>query len=405
MRRGSPFPERLQWHEHCMTFSAEHPNKINAAAGFRGWLLALGVSLGTALLVIAPFFWLGNASGHDFGFHAASWLDVAGQWREGIAFPRWTEWANHGFGEPRFIFYPPLSWMLGAALSFVVPWKAVPGVFIVIVQTMAGLCAFALARRFLPVSAALFGAACYAANPYALLIVTMRSDFAELLACALMPLVVLAAMRLCGLVESRRGSLPRAMAFFAVAFAAVWLSNAPAGVMASYSVALLFAWAALGEKSLQPLWRGAGGLALGFGLTSFYLLPAAYEQRWVNIGQVLSSGLLPSQNFLFTPITDVEHTWFNWISSLCALALVLLTALTAFASRRFANSAGPSNASKSLWGALLLLGSAASLMMLRLTAPLWNLLPKMRFVQFPWRWMSIVAVVCSCVLAAAIERR
>jgi hypothetical protein len=29
----------------------------------------------------------------------------------------------------------------------------------------------------------------------------------------------------------------------------------------------------------------------------------------------------------------------------------------------------------------------------------------MRFVQFPWRWMSIAAVVCCCFLAAAIERR
>src|SRR6202521_856396 len=218
--------------------------------------------------------------------------------------------------------------MLGAALSFVVPWNAVPGVFIVIAQTMAGLCSFALARRFLPTGAALFGAACYAANPYALLNVYMRSDFAELLACALMPVVVLTALQLCGLAKNRRGSLARALAFFAVAFAAEWISNAPAGVMASYSVAIIFAWAAVEEKSLRPLWRGAGGLALGFGLTSFYLLPAAYEKRWVNIGQALSSGLLPSQNFLYTPIDDPEHNVFNWIASSVAILLVVMTGIT-----------------------------------------------------------------------------
>jgi hypothetical protein len=387
-----------------MTSPAENPNRMNTTAGIRGWLPALGVSLATALLVVAPFFWLGNASGHDFGFHAASWLDVAGQWKEGIFFPRWNEWANHGFGEPRFIFYPPLSWMLGAALGFVAPWIAVPGVFIVVVQTMAGVCAFALARRFLPAGAALFGAACYAANPYALLIVTMRSDFAELLACALMPLVVLTALQLCGLVKNRRRSVPRAMAFFAVAFAAVWLSNAPAGVMASYSVAMIFAWAAAREKSLRPLWRGAGGLALGFGLTGFYLLPAAYEQRWVNIAQALSSGLQPSDNFLYTTTNDPEHNLFNWIASSVAMVLLVMTGIAAIAAHRGNAQEQERSETRNLWSVLLLLSAVATILMIRPSSIFWAHLPKLQFAQFPWRWMAILAVPYAYFLAAAMAR-
>src|SRR5260370_29589787 len=232
--------------------------------------------------------------------------------------------------------------MLGAALGFVATWKAVPGVFIVIVQTMAGLCFFALARRFLAARAAFFGAAWYAANPYALLIVYMRSVFADQLACAVMPLLILTALQLCGIVENRRRSVPRAMALFAVAFAAVWLSNAPAGVMASYSVAIIFVCAAARGKFLRPLWGGAGGLALGFAFTSFYFLPAAYEQRWVNIAQALSSGLLPSGNFLYSLIDDPEHNAFNWIASSVAVLLMGMTGSAAVAAHPRAAEGGKS---------------------------------------------------------------
>jgi hypothetical protein len=395
----------LHWHEYRMTPSTGHPDSLGSNTNPRGWMLALGVSLGTALLIVMPFFWLGNASGHDFEFHAASWLDAARQWKEGVVYPRWTEWANYGFGEPRFIFYPPLSWMLGASLSFVAPWNAVPMVFIVLVQTLAGVCFCALARRFLSFGAALAGAACYAANPYALLIVYMRSDFAEQLACALLPLVLLAALELSGLVENRRLSLPRMIASFAVPFAAVWLSNAPAGVMASYAMARLFAWAAFTQKSWWPLWRGAAGLALGFGLTSFYLVPAAYEQRWVNISQVLASGLTPSQNFLYTMINDPEHNLFNWIASSAAILMMVMTGIAGIVAHREANKQDTGEQKMKLWMVLLLLSAAASILMIRPTVFFWEQLPKLRFVQFPWRWMGTLALPYAYFLGVAIARR
>src|SRR5437763_7356228 len=112
------------------------------------WTPLLAISA-AAFVVEIPFFFLGTPSGHDVEFHLYSWLEVLGQWKHGILYPRWADLAHFGYGEPRFIFYPPASWMLGATLSAIVPWTLAASVYIWIVLIAAGASLFVLARRWL----------------------------------------------------------------------------------------------------------------------------------------------------------------------------------------------------------------------------------------------------------------
>ena len=133
-------------------------------------------------------------------------MEILGQWKQGIAYPRWAALAHWGYGEARFLFYPPASWTLGAALGTIFPWKAVPGAYCWIVLTLAGAAMYRLAREWLPPSDALFAAMFYALNPYHLLIVYWRSAYAELLAAVLLPLLLLCISRLSGFVSGHRFS-------------------------------------------------------------------------------------------------------------------------------------------------------------------------------------------------------
>lgn len=124
----------------------------------------------------------------------------------------------------------------------------------------------------------------------------------------------------------------------------------------------------------------------------------------VNIAQALSAGLLPSENFLYTAINDPEHTLFNWLVSSVAVLMTVLTGMAALAARP-GDEEGSGTLSRKLWHVLVLLAGLATLLMLRFTSIFWAYLPKLRFVQFPWRWMSLLAVVFAVFLGSAMARR
>ena len=104
-----------------------------------------------AIIAVLPLLGGGVSCGHDFEFHLQSWLDAAQQFRQGDLNPHWAFSAAYNAGEPRFIFYPPLSWTLGALLSLVLPLSAVPIAFTFVAVALACLPWFfrrlAVARR------------------------------------------------------------------------------------------------------------------------------------------------------------------------------------------------------------------------------------------------------------------
>ena len=112
------------------------------------------IILFAALVAITPELIRGNSCGHDFDFHLVSWFDALNAWRHGILYPHWTPSANYGAGEPRFVFYSPLTWMMGAALGAFLPWTWVPIALTFLLLAGTGLATRALAREALSEDAA-----------------------------------------------------------------------------------------------------------------------------------------------------------------------------------------------------------------------------------------------------------
>jgi hypothetical protein len=379
------------------TSRAESLFKERAGAGLL-WAPLLAIA-GAAFAVEIPFFFLGTPSGHDVEFHLYSWLEVLAQWKHGILYPRWAALAHFGYGEPRFVFYPPASWTLGAALSAIFPWTVASYVYIWIVLVAAGVAMFVLARRWLDRRDAIFVAVLYAVNPYHLVIVYWRSAFAELLASCLVPLLLLFVLKVVdGDEREHENARRRAIVRLALVLAAAWLTNAPAGVMIHYSLALLIVFFAWQRRSLRVLVVGAGAVALGAALAAFYLLPAIYEQRWIDIAQAVSQGSRPADNFLFVHTTDADHDAFNRIITWVAVLEMAVIFVAAWAARQWRET------QRELWDVLLGWATACSVLMFPVTAVLWKVLPKMEFMQFPWRWLLCLSMIFSLLVTVGLRR-
>lgn len=358
-----------------------------------------------ALAASLPLVLRGASCGHDFDFHLVSWIDAMHSWRQGILYPRWAPSPNYGAGEPRFIFYPPLTWMAGALLRFLVPWKIVPAAFTFLVFLAAGLSTRALARHILSAAPATLAGCVAIFSGYTLFTAYERSAFGELTGSFWMPLLLLFLLR--EPEPSRLGwrrAFDGSAALLALALAGAWLSDAPLGLIASYTLSAIALVAALLRRSVVPIQRAATAAVLGLGLAAIYLVPADVEQPWVAIHQATDDpGYLIENNWIFAHHSDADlhdhdlelfkvsviGTSMLFVAILCSAIQIGLT--TQDERRRW-------------WLVLACIPVAVLFLQLPISHPVWNLLPRLRYLQFPWRWLVTLEAPMAIFFAAAVWR-
>jgi len=423
--------------------SAADPSHLRYYAGPLIILLA-------AFVAIVPQLIRGNSCGHDFDVHLVSWLDCVNAWHHGIPYPHWAPSPNYGAGEPRFVFYPPLTWMLGAVLGLVLPWHLAPIALTFLTLAATGLATRALALEALDDLPATLAGCASLFSLFTLFTAYERSAFPEFAGGFWLPLIVLFVMRdqpksPCPILSRflRKGGnaqvsmdgvppVPRiwgpgteagpatepacslfrralngSTAPLAIALAGTWLSNLPLGVMAGYLMAGVALLWALVNKSWVPLVRAAFAGLLGLGLAAIYWLPAAFERYWVDIKQATEDpGYNFENNWLFAhstnPLLALHDAILHQVSWIALTMIEVAVAAIAMSWRRGTLPIAKRHASRLWWVPLAAIPVGVCFFLFPISRALWLLLPEMRFLQYPWRWLEAVEAPMAIFFVAAI---
>jgi hypothetical protein len=403
-----------------------------------------------AFVAIVPQLIRGNSCGHDFDVHLVSWLDCVNAWRHGIPYPHWAPSPNYGAGEPRFVFYPPLTWMLGAALGLILPWHLAPIALTFLTLAATGLATRALALEALDDLPATLAGCASLFSLFTLFTAYERSAFPEFAGGFWLPLIVLFVMRArpnsgCPILSRflrKRGKpqismdgvppVPRiwgpgreagpatepacslfrsvfngSTALLALALAGAWLSNLPLGVMAGYLMAGVALLWALVNKSWAPLLRAALAAVMGLGLAAIYWLPAAFERYWVDIKQATEDpGYNFENNWLFArhanPLLALHDQILRQVSWIAVSMIAVAVAAIVISWRRGTLPIVKTAVSRLWWVPLAAIPVVVCVLLFPVSRPLWYLLPEMRFLQYPWRWLEAVEAPMAIFFVTAI---
>lgn len=357
-----------------------------------GYLFVSLSTIPALLLLFRP----GYFASHDGLHHLYRLYDLDWTIHGGSLYPRWLPNLGFGYGYPVLNYYAPLTYyvaevfhLLGAGYIASIELTFALGFL------LSGMAMYLYAKEFLGRWPAVVAAVAYIYLPYHLADGFVRGALAESFAFIFLPLVLWAFYRLVNM--GKRSYIPLA----AASYAGLILTHSLSAMIFTPLLLSYLGFLWLQRRGFRPGAYLTLAMILGWGLAAFYWLPGFVEASWVRLGQVVPVAtdyrqqLVPLSEF-FSPFliygyypnqgVKLEHPL-----SCIQLGLAALSLIAIFRVRGLTR------------GHLLffLATTLVSLfMILSYSSFIWEAIPLLPYLQFPWRFLVLVSVSTSMLIGS-----
>ena len=354
--------------------------------------LGLLLTILIALLASLPLFKSGYFTMHD-DVQVMRLYQMERCFQDGQIPCRWVPDMGGNYGHPLYNYHPVFAYYLGTFFRiFGFSFIAISKLLFLLTFLLPAVFIYLLVNAFLGVPAALAAAAFFTFAPYHSLDVYVRGAMTESWGIVFFPAIFLSLYRL-----SQKPKKPLYFILSTLSLTGLFLAH---NIMTLLFTPIALVWGLywfISNGNLKHLLRLIATFALSFGLSAFFLLPAFFERPLVKIDTLTTDYYNFRHHFASLRQLFLDRSWgygpsrpgpedqlsfqLGWphwwlsVAGLCA-SLILFIKKRSSALTRLA-----------IFASLLYMASV--FMTHAKSVYLWELVPLLSFVQFPWRFLGI----------------
>lgn len=376
---------------------------MNILKKHMGWIFVVVLTI----FAIIPLFHSGFFPMHD-DEQIARLFDLNQALTGGDFPPRIAPNLGFGYGYPFFNFYPSFAYYVGEAFhllgfGYIVSTK----LMLVSGFVLSALFMYLFTKEFFGRAGAVVAAVAYTYLPYHAVDVYVRGAFAEFYAFVFLPLIFWSFFKLAKTGKSVY-IIPSALslgflilshnliAFMSMPFIGIWI------------LYLLY----ISKSKIKLCTHVALSFLLGFGFTSYFWLPSYFEKN-LTLVNILTSELA-SYSIHFVCSSQLWNSSWGYGGSIgnCQDGLSfevgkmqLVLSLISFVLAIYFLLKKRKNMERNTLIAILAFGLMLGLslfLMVHASKPIWDALPVLWYVQFPWRFLLIAGFIASFLSGALL---